>query len=180
MRRLFRAGLPLIDFLLVVVGTVAALAMRLIRRAGIGRLPRTLKVLRKFGVFPIRDHYYEPLFNPAHLRKPLGEDRELPGIDWNLSGQLELLKRFQFNDELVTFPLTRRADLEFFYNNDTFASGDAEFLYNIIRHFKPRKILEIGSGYSTMLASSAVKANQQSGITCHCEHVCIEPYEAAW
>ena len=33
-----------------------------------------------------------------------------------------------------------------FYRNGLFESGDAEFLYNMIRYFKPRRIFEIGSG----------------------------------
>lgn len=45
--------------------------MRVIRYAGVGRLPRTLRVFTKLGVYRILDHYYESLFNPAHLRKPL-------------------------------------------------------------------------------------------------------------
>jgi len=154
--------------------------MRVIRRTGVERLPRTLQIFRKFGVYPIRDHYYEPLFNPAYLRKPLSEDRELPGLDWNVGEQLDLLKQFHFNDELLEFPLTQHGDLEYFYNNDAFASGDAEFLYNIIRFFKPRRILEIGSGSSTLLAARAIQANHRDDPGYTCEHVCIEPYEAEW
>ena len=78
MRRLLIQCLPLIDLLFVPIAIVASLAMRVIRYAGVGRLPRTLQVFRKLGIYPIRDHYYEPLFNPAHLRKPLSDDRELP------------------------------------------------------------------------------------------------------
>lgn len=132
------------------------------------------------GVFPIVDHYYEPLFNPAHLRKPLSEERDLPGIDWNLPEQLNLLKRFRFSDELVGFPLHPGTDRVFFYGNGAFESGDAEFLYNMIRLFKPRRIVEIGSGQSTLLAASAVAANQGEDANYRCEHLCIEPYEAEW
>ena len=47
------------------------------------------------------------MFNPVHLRKPLEEDRELRGLDWNMGEQLDLLKEFQFNDELIASPLTQ-------------------------------------------------------------------------
>ena len=180
MRRFLKQCLPLIDLLLVPIGIMASLGMRVIRRTGVERLPRTLQIFRKFGVYPIRDHYYEPLFNPAYLRKPLSEDRELPGLDWNVGEQLDLLKQFHFNDELLEFPLTQHGDLEYFYNNDAFASGDAEFLYNIIRFFKPRRILEIGSGSSTLLAARAIQANHREDPGYTCEHVCIEPDEAEW
>ena len=169
-----------IDFLLVPIAATSALALRAIRQTGFGRMPQTLRVFRKVGIFPVLDHYYEPLFNPDHLRKPLSEDRELLGIDWNVTEQLELLKRFHYNDELVKFPMDREAEHQFFYRNGFFESGDAEFLYNMIRHYKPKRIFEIGSGQSTLIAASAVKANRGEDPGYQCEHVCIEPYEVGW
>lgn len=180
MRRLLTLCLPFIDLLLVPVAASASLAMRMIRRGGIERLPKTLRVFRRIGVYPVRDHYYEPLFNPAHLRKPLSEDRELPGLNWNVDEQLELLQQFDFNNELVELPLQNRGEVEYFYNNEAFASGDAEFLYNMIRLYKPRRIFEIGSGSSTLLAARAVQWNRREDPGYTCEHVCIEPYEADW
>jgi predicted O-methyltransferase YrrM len=170
----------LIDFALVPIAATASLALRAIRQTGFGRMPLTLRVFRKVGIYPLLDHYYEPLFNPAHLRKPLSEDRELLGIDWNVAEQLDLLKRFHFNDELVRFPVDRQADHEFFYRNGFFESGDAEFLYNMIRLHKPKRIFEIGSGQSTLIAASAVEANRGEDPRYQCEHVCIEPYEVEW
>jgi predicted O-methyltransferase YrrM len=170
----------LIDFALVPIAATASLALRAIRQTGFGRMPLTLRVFRKVGIYPLLDHYYEPLFNPAHLRKPLSEDRELLGIDWNVAEQLDLLKRFHFNDELVRFPVDRKADHEFFYRNGFFESGDAEFLYNMIRLHKPKRIFEIGSGQSTLIAASAVEANRGEDPRYQCEHVCIEPYEVEW
>lgn len=180
MQKALRLSLPLIDLLFLPPGIAASVAMRLIRQAGIERLPWTRNIFRTLGIFPIRDHYYEPLFNPAHLRKPLQEDRELAGLDWNIGEQLDLLGRFGFNEELIAFPITRKSDFEFFYANGYFESGDAEFLYNMIRLFRPRRIFEIGCGHSTVLAMSAAAANRRSDPDYVCEHVCIEPYEAKW
>lgn len=180
MQKFLKLCLPLIDLALVPIAATASLALRVIRSTGFGRLPLTLRVFRKVGIFPILDHYYEPSFNTTHLRKPLSDDRELPGIDWNLAEQLDLLKKFQFNDELVKFPVDRRADHQFFYRNGFFESGDAEFLYNMIRLFKPRRIFEIGSGQSTLLAASAAEANRAADASYQCEHLCIEPYEVKW
>lgn len=175
-----RAVLPLIDLALVPIAVTASLMMRLMRKIPPRRLPRTLKALRKLGVFPIVDHYYEPLFNPAHLRYSLSLDRDLAGLDWNITEQLDLLTKFHFNEELVAFPLAYQRDLQFFYNNNFFASGDAEFLYNMIRHFRPSRIFEIGSGQSTLLAASAIQENRRNDVNYHCRHVCVEPYENKW
>jgi hypothetical protein len=180
MRRFLIKCLPLIDLLFVPIALVASLAMRAIKYAGVGRLPRTMQVFRRVGIYPIQDHYHEPLFNPAHLTKPLTDDRELPAMDWNVGDQLDFMKNFDFNDELVQIPLTKHGDLEYYYENDTFEAGDAEFLYNVIRFHKPRRIVEIGCGFSTMLSARAIHVNHRDDPGYTCEHVCVEPYEAKW
>ena len=68
---------------------ISGLVMWLYRRIGSKRLQLSTKVLRKVGIFPIRDHYYEPLFNDLHLSRNLNEPRELPGINFNEAEQLE-------------------------------------------------------------------------------------------
>ena len=107
-----RAVLPVTDLALAPIAITASLIMRLIRQIPPRRLPRTLKTFRKLGVFPILDHYYEPLFNPAHLRNSLSIDRDLAGLDWNIAEQLDLLSKFHFNEELLAFPLTYERDLQ--------------------------------------------------------------------
>jgi hypothetical protein len=58
----------------------------------------------------------------------------------------------------------------FFLNNGLFSFSDATAYYSIIRERKPRQIIEIGSGFSTLVALEAVRKNG-SGKIC-----CIEPY----
>ena len=104
----------------------------------------------------------------------------LPGIDWNTDEQLHLLKSFCFNEELKDVPETRIDELTFYMNNGAFESGDAEFLYNLIRLKKPARIIEIGGGNSTLMAIKAIKKNQQEILGYKCKHLCIEPYEMPW
>ncbi len=56
------------------------------------------------GVFPIRNHYYEPMFDPRALTRPLDEPRSLPGIDWNTEEQLRILDSFDYAAELQGVP----------------------------------------------------------------------------
>jgi hypothetical protein len=44
----------------------------------------------------------------------------------------------------------------------------------------PRRLIEIGSGQSTLLARHAIEANRRDNPESTCEHICIEPYEAEW
>jgi hypothetical protein len=180
MRRLAEFLAPFIDIVFLPIVVVAALAMKLVRRVGVGRLPRTLRVFRALGTYPLRNHYYEPLFDTAGLRRSLDEDRTLPALDLNISEQLDTLNMFSYNDELLALPMNRKSSQGFYYDNGAFGPGDAEFLYNMIRHVKPRRIIEIGSGHSTRMARCAIAANRAEDADYSCRHVCVEPYEAKW
>ena len=171
---------PFFDFVLFPLTLLCSLYMKLVRRVGVYRMPVSKAIFNRIGIFPIRDHYYEPMFNPVHLRHSLEKERQLPGIDWNVAGQLALLERFHFNEELVRLPRTKEGDLKFYFGNANFGAGDAEYLYNMIRLYKPANLIEIGSGFSTLLAHQAIKANRLEDSTYRCRHVCIEPYEMEW
>ena len=134
------------------------------------------------GLLPIPDQYYQPLINPRkYLRKKLDDERNLPGIDFNVDEQLRLLSNFNYNNELIEFPLSQsETERVYLYNNDSYMSGDAEYLYSMVRFFRPRKIIEIGSGYSTLMVRNAVVKNKLDDINYSCDHICIEPYEQHW
>ncbi len=135
-------------------------------------------ILMKVGVYPVTDFYYNPMINPQkYLYKSLRDDRVLPGIDFNVKEQIELCDRFQYQEELKKFPLNKNNKNEYYYNNGSFCSGDSEFLYNIIRYYKPSRLIEIGSGASTLMAINAIKKNGKEDSQYYCKHTCIEPYE---
>ena len=50
----------------------------------------------------------------------------------------------------------------------------------MIRRFKPRRLIEIGSGFSTLIARKAIACNLQERPGCGCRHTCVEPYEEPW
>jgi hypothetical protein len=59
-------------------------------------------------------------------------------------------------------------------------SGDAEFLFNSIRRYKPNRIIEIGCGFSSLMIQHAIEYNTKETRTYRCDHLCIEPYEITW
>ncbi|MES2679697.1 MAG: class I SAM-dependent methyltransferase [Bacteroidota bacterium] len=166
--------------LLIAIGApftfLSALWLKLVRKVGIGKISDS--IFMRLGILPVADHYYEPMINPKkHLTKPLRDDRPIKGIDFNVKEQLELLAQFKYNEELVQFPIKKTKNIEYHYDNVSYSSGDSEYLYNIIRHFKPGKIIEIGSGHSTLMARNAITKNKSEDAAYHCHHICIEPYE---
>jgi hypothetical protein len=136
--------------------------------------------LLSVGVFPIREHYYEPQFDYRFPDTPFSEDRRLPGIDWNESGQLEVLGSLVYGEELLSVPYEPTTTREFYLGNTSFGPGDAEYWYQTIRVRKPRRIIEIGSGNSTLMAIRAIAKNSTENPSYQCEHTCIEPYEVPW
>jgi hypothetical protein len=181
MRVVADVAVPIIDLFLAPLVLLATVLMKLIRKLGIWRMPIAKRIFNRVGVYPILDHYYEPMFNhPSHLFRSLRDDRHLPGIDMNEPAQLELLARFDYAEELKRLPKTPSDAKSFYYGNPNFVHGDAECLYSIIRLYKPKRIIEVGSGYSTMMAREAIKQNLREDANCRCRHICIEPYEMGW
>jgi hypothetical protein len=181
MKEILKRLAPLIDVAVVPAVLASAFILKQLRRAGVARMPLSRAALDWVGVLPVRDHYYEPLVVPPRsLAARLGEDRELPGLDLNVAAQLELLRNLRFADELAVFPRRKVREAEFYYDNDAFVAGDAEYFYSMLRHFKPRQLIEIGSGFSTLLARAALARNRAQDPACACRHICIEPYEMPW
>jgi hypothetical protein len=181
MRNLIKAILPVLDYLLFPFVYPAAYLLKFVRRAGVHNLPLCKQVLMRVGVFPIRSHYYEPLFDGSILRRPLSQERLLPGISWNVDEQLQILERLSsYKEELQGIPNSRVDDLTFYLNNGSFEGGDANYWYNFIRLKKPARIIEIGSGNSTLLTIKAIRRIQEETPGYKCMHICIEPYEMPW
>ena len=179
MKRILFKFAPLIDVLLVPFVYPVALLMKGLRRLGLHHLPTSKAVLISVGVFPLRNHYYEPRFDyrdAPHLTDP----RDLPGIAWNDAGQLEMLDGLTFAEELRDVGQEAGRELTFYLNNGAFESGDAEYWYQLIRFIKPRRLFEIGSGHSTLMAMRAIQRNREQDATYDCRHVCVEPFEMPW
>jgi len=175
---------PLFDVVFLAALVPSAIVLLLFRRFGARRLRLSRTCLQRLGVFPIRDHYYEPIFRASQLSKPLHSERRLPGISFNLERQLAFVNSLSWAEELTRFPLrsARRGNTspEFYFGNGGFESGDAEIWYLVVRNLKPKRIIEIGCGFSTILAHEAVNANSLEVPGYRCQHICIEPYEQPW
>jgi len=167
------------DVVLAPLVFLSSLLLRTVRQAKVQRMPVARSIFQRLGVLPITTHYYDPWAEKSARRRPLDVRRDLPGIDFDLAGQLALLKRFTWQKELRQFPLDGALDT-FHYRNQTYGVGDAECLYSLIRLKRPARIVEIGGGYSTLMAAAAVEKNRGEDVAYRCRHVCIEPYENPW
>jgi hypothetical protein len=62
----------------------------------------------------------------------------------------------------------------FFWENGAFTGLDAMAYWCMLRKFKPQRVVEIGSGFSTLVADAALRANGSG------TQVLIEPYPKPW
>ena len=105
-------------------------------------------------------HYYEPLPDTRELSSAHFQRRSLPaGVDMRESAQLELLSR-TLSPYLAESELARARHPEPFTH---FGPVDSDLLYSLVRHLKPERVMEIGSGYSTIVAGAALRRNREEG-----------------
>ena len=98
---------------------------------------------------------------PAPESGALGAASHPRAIEWDLDGQLDLLRHLsRYVDELADVrdgPEHRPG--EFVWENGGFGAGDALAYYGLVRDLKPKRVIEIGAGASTLLLARAVEAN---------------------
>ena len=160
--------------------------MRIIKRVA-KKLPPMKRVLlerdqareelRKYGGFVPPGHFYSPI--PSLDEVALREDvifnripRKVPGIDLNTEEQMDMFASFkEYYDELP-FKADKTDSLRYFFENPTYSYSDAILLYCMIRHAQPKRIIEIGSGYSSCVILDTNEIFFNNNISC----TFIEPY----
>lgn len=97
---------------------------------------------------------------------------KIPGIDLREAEQLALLKAFEPYYDEIPFYHEKTDDLRYFFDNPAYSYSDAVFLYCMIRHLKPKRIIEVGSGYSSCVSLDTNELYFNNEI----QNTFIEPY----
>ena len=80
------------------------------------------------------------IFAPVH---------DIPGVDLNRAGQVEVFEAMaQFYDDVV-FSTGSLGGARFRFDNPNFSYGEAITLACLLRHVRPQRVIEIGSGHSS-------------------------------
>jgi len=119
-------------------------------------------------------HYYEPLPDFRSITKEqINRSREYAAFDFNWEAQFRLLEELAvYGEELRG--LKHISPNGFDFQNGYFDGFDAAVYYSLIRHLKPRRVIEIGGGYSTRIAHTALARNRTQGS--EEKLICIEPH----
>ena len=119
-----------------------------------------------FHVTPV--HFHQPIPDTQELAETLWKQpSNLVGIDMNDAIQLNLLRnhltnfRDEYNNLRVEPPPGQKRP---------FHGVDALVAYCMVRHFQPRLIIEVGSGFSSLVLGQAAAKNKNSSL------ICIDPF----
>src|SRR5271163_4302518 len=124
-------------------------------------------------------HFYSPICDPADLRSdrariwPSPPVQECPGIDFKFPQPLALLAEFSNYAPDIRFPTdSPDCPTQYFYRNDQYPCLDAEALFCMLRRLRPRNMIEIGSGFSTLVAAEVNRRFLGSRMNL----TCVEPF----
>lgn len=100
-------------------------------------------------------HFYSTIISVEEVKKRQDKiwSKEnidgIKGVNLNVEEQIKLVKQFeQFYSE-IPFTENKSNDNRYYFKNEYYSYTDAIFLHSMIRHFKPKQIIEIGSGFSS-------------------------------
>lgn len=137
-------------------------------------------VQERLGISVVPSHFYFPV---PEIKSFCGKDwsacRPCVGIDFRLENQVRRL-----STEILPFAsewsmLAEQANCaahKFHFNNGFFEHVDAEVAYSFVRSRKPRRIVEVGCGHSTLLMAAAMRRNAAEGA--EGEYIGVEPHPA--
>jgi hypothetical protein len=99
-------------------------------------------------------HFYSPLPSLDEVSRDesriFGDcSRTLPGLDLHEAEQLTLLEQLACYYDDMPFQAEKVEGLRYYFENPAYSYSDAIFLHCMIRFLKPRKIVEVGSGFSS-------------------------------
>ncbi len=138
------------------------------------KFPEIFRLWERHGFHVTPVHFYQPIPDTRSLPETLWDQpSKLVGIDMNDAMQLDLLRNQfpKFRHEYDRFPAEPTGEPgRFHFNNGLFDGTDALVAYCMIRHFQPRLIIEVGSGFSSLVAAEAIAKNKKSDL------ICIEPF----
>lgn len=135
--------------------------------------------MKKDSAFP-PGHFYSPVVDVQDVSKRRGilwpEAPEALGVDFNDASHRSILTEV-FPRFMSDFDYPERLDENkepegFYTSNSAFGWLDARAYFVLLRKWRPRRLIEVGGGFSTLLAAD-INTRFLSGSM---EITCIEPY----
>ena len=138
---------------------------------------RIYRLLRRAGALAgldvVRRGIYSPIPDVWELPEEAWSARaSMLGVELDLDAQLAFLEG-PLRPYLGAFG-EEPGDDGFTLQNGLYGSGVAEVLYAMIRHLRPQRVLELGSGYSSLVIARGLTRNRGEGSPGR--HLVADPY----
>jgi hypothetical protein len=121
-------------------------------------------------------HFYSPIASLADVRRREGRIFNVPtslaGIDLNDEGQCRTVAAIAAHFSVIVLPEKTRPGIRFYYDNPNIGHGEALIYSALLRQVRPKRVIEIGSGFSTLLLLDTLDQLRDNATSC----TCIEPY----
>lgn len=132
----------------------------------------------RFGIHIVPVHYYSPVPNILELQRTKSlwaKKSDLPGISINIDEQISNLKNIclPYQKEYAGNKTYKEGAAQYF--GPGYGYIEAQALHAVIRYYKPKRIIEVGSGVSTLCMLSALNMNSIDTMDNY-KMTCIEPH----
>lgn len=123
------------------------------------------RTAERLGLQVVLKTYYSPIPDLTLLPDDWWERRDpMNGIDFDVDRQLAFVEE-HLAGHLRRFgpPADVPAEYAFEEDNPSYPVPDARVLYAMVRHLRPRRIVELGSGQTTRVIAQAARENGAEG-----------------
>jgi len=105
-------------------------------------------------------HFYSTIPSKQDIdsHSPESIDQVISKIDINIAGQKELLDKYCSLFPNYFFPADKSPQCRYYYNNGFFNISDSFFYFCFLHTVRPKKIIEVGSGFSSALSLDTAKS----------------------
>jgi predicted O-methyltransferase YrrM len=120
-------------------------------------------------------HYYSPLPAPEdvdRLERTPASAEPLPGIHLDPEEQMVLLEWLAEFYPSMPFTAEQTPGLRYRFDNPSYSYADGILLYSMLRWLRPKRLIEVGSGYTSALILDTNERFLDNGVAC----TFIEPY----
>jgi methyltransferase family protein len=122
-------------------------------------------------------HFYSPVPSLEDIRRATptlyGPEQHAPAaIDLREEAQLALFRSWKPIYDEVRFPEHHEPGWRYYWRNPAYSYSDAFHLHCMLRHARPRRLIEVGSGYSSCMTLDTCARHLGDGVGC----TFIEPH----
>ena len=138
-------------------------------------IKQTLELfLRRLYWYP--GHYYSPLPSIKEIKQQkelfASDVDSVPGVDLQYERQMEFLKECQQYYDELPFHEKEEKQQRYYFENNMYSYADGIFYYFMLRTIKPRRVIEVGSGYTSALLMDV----NEKYLSSNTQMCFIEPY----